>query len=579
MGAAVPKFSTDAGAAMGGIARTGFSAEENSSIKSMRLRLARSLLLCSMDIAARVGLGPGGQQQRESRNGLREAGRRCGRHGRYGASEARASGERFGDPGRTCRRDPGCRHEPRFDRHRANRAAPGRCSHLSGRADLDCVAGTRPRDGQFRPAAAAMARTRRQQRQHGGELGVCFHRQSDRERGVWRSPRHRAHQLRHGGTGGCCCKNYRDRRSQDDRLRGDRPCRTDHGFRQGRFVQLDGLPRDRRGDDHQFNYRQDRDGVYAGIHFLRAGLRAFGGEYVHHPDRHDDGRQGNRRRLVAVEPNSGHARQSRRWIHFHRPCDLPHAQAAYHGARALDRAEAGAGGMSGTEIDLRLATDQQAGDFEPEQKRYLEGFVAGLQIAKAAKAVAGGGAAAPSPATGPAIAEPGGPEAAALKAQNRVLAAGGKLSDPEKFKREEHPFDTYDRLKTHAAKGEFPKPPDNFRWRFFGLFYVAPNQNAYMCRLRLPNGILKSAQLVGVADLAERFGGGYAHITTRANLQIREIAASNAVAMIDTRPYAREWHFHILNDRSLYGLPRKFNVAFDGAGVIPALEDTNDIGF
>src|SRR5262249_28799856 len=49
--------------------------------------------------------------------------------------------------------------------------------------------------------------------------------------------------------------------------------------------------------------------------------------------------------------------------------------------------------------------------------------------------------------------------------------------------------------------------------------------------------------------------------------------------LIDTRPYAREWHFHILNDRSLYGIPRKFNVAFDGAGMIPVLEDTNDIGF
>jgi ferredoxin-nitrite reductase len=49
--------------------------------------------------------------------------------------------------------------------------------------------------------------------------------------------------------------------------------------------------------------------------------------------------------------------------------------------------------------------------------------------------------------------------------------------------------------------------------------------------------------------------------------------------LIDTRPYAREWHFHILNDRSLYGIPRKFNVGFDGAGVIPVLEDTNDIGF
>jgi ferredoxin-nitrite reductase len=49
--------------------------------------------------------------------------------------------------------------------------------------------------------------------------------------------------------------------------------------------------------------------------------------------------------------------------------------------------------------------------------------------------------------------------------------------------------------------------------------------------------------------------------------------------LLDTRPYAREWHYHILNDRSLYGLPRKFNVAFDGAGKIAVLEDTNDIAF
>jgi len=263
-----------------------------------------------------------------------------------------------------------------------------------------------------------------------------------------------------------------------------------------------------------------------------------------------------------------------------------------------------------SEADLRSAAGAQAGDFEPEQKRYLEGFVAGIQIAKAAKSVAG----ATSPGGAAAEPEPIGPDAAGLKAQNRVLASGGKLSDPEKFKREQHPFDTYGRLKEHAAKGEYPKPPDNFRWRFFGLFYVAPNQNSYMCRLRMPNGIVKAAQFAGLADLAARYGGGYSHVTTRANLQIREIEAHNTVAMIegvqdlglcsrgsgadnirnvtgtatagidpqeliDTRPFAREWHFHILNDRSLYGLPRKFNVAFDGAGTIPVLEDTNDIGF
>ena len=160
----------------------------------------------------------------------------------------------------------------------------------------------------------------------------------------------------------------------------------------------------------------------------------------------------------------------------------------------------------------------------------------GLQIAKTAKGLSGslaGSAAGLAGAVSAPAPEPVGPDAAALKAQDRVLKAGGKLSDPEKFKREEHPFDTYERLKDLGSRNEYPKPPDNFRWRFFGLFYVAPNQNSYMCRLRMPNGILKAAQFAGVADLAERYGGGYAHVTTRANLQVREIEAKNAVAMIE----------------------------------------------
>src|SRR6516162_5307239 len=116
-----------------------------------------------------------------------------------------------------------------------------------------------------------------------------------------------------------------------------------------------------------------------------------------------------------------------------------------------------------------------SGDFNPEQKRYLEGFVAGLQIAKAARASAG----APT-SSGAKTAEPGGPDAAHLRAQDRVLAAGGKLSEQEKFKRELHPFDGYERLKAQAANNEYPKPPDNFRWRFFGLFYVAQSELLYV---------------------------------------------------------------------------------------------------
>ncbi|HEX6001825.1 MAG TPA: NirA family protein [Hyphomicrobiaceae bacterium] len=246
------------------------------------------------------------------------------------------------------------------------------------------------------------------------------------------------------------------------------------------------------------------------------------------------------------------------------------------------------------------------GELTEEQKLYLEGFTSGLQAGRTARNDNG-----TLPGT---TSEPVGPDAAGLKAQDRFMAAGKKLSDPEKFKRELNPFDGYEKLKAQAARNEPPKADDNFRWRFHGLFYVAPNQKSYMCRLRIANGILKHWQLTGLADLAESHAGGYAHITTRANLQIREIEPRNAVSLIeaiqdlglcsrgsgadnirnvtgsptagidpqellDTRPYAREWHFHILNDRSLYGLPRKFNVAFDGAGTVPALEDTNDIGF
>ena len=163
-------------------------------------------------------------------------------------------------------------------------------------------------------------------------------------------------------------------------------------------------------------------------------------------------------------------------------------------------------------------------DFEPEQKGYLEGFVAGVQIATAARE---------SGRASQGKKEPVGPDAEHWRAQERVLSAGGKLSEQERFKRELHLFDGYERLKAQASSNEYPKPADNFRWRLFGLFYVAPNQNSYMCRLRMPNGILTHGQFAGVADLSERYGGGYAHVTTRANLQVREIEARNAVAMVE----------------------------------------------
>jgi ferredoxin-nitrite reductase len=245
-----------------------------------------------------------------------------------------------------------------------------------------------------------------------------------------------------------------------------------------------------------------------------------------------------------------------------------------------------------------------AAGFSEEQKQYLEGFLGGV-LAKRAGQVA-------TPAPPPSPATPASDIHRA--AQDRVLAEGKKLTPEELAKREAHPLDLWDTLQANAAAAQFPKGLDVYRHKFHGLFYVAPAQNAFMCRLRVPNGILSAYQLRGIAEIAQRWGGGHADVTTRANLQIREVGAKDALdvltaiqdlgltsrgsgadnirnitgsptagidpqELIDTRPLARELHHYILNHRELYGLPRKFNIAFDGGGEVGALEDTNDIGF
>ena len=240
-----------------------------------------------------------------------------------------------------------------------------------------------------------------------------------------------------------------------------------------------------------------------------------------------------------------------------------------------------------------------------EQKQYLEGFLSGVAAKRAARA----------PPAAPVGAEPAAaPGDIHRAAQDRFLAQGKTLVPEELAKRQGHPLDMWDEIAANVAAARFPKGTDVFRHKFFGLFYAAPAQDAFMCRLRIPNGILSAHQLRGIADIAERHGGGYAHVTTRANLQIREIGATQALAvlmavqelgltsrgagadnvrnitgsptagidpqeLIDTRPLARALHHYILNHRELYGLPRKFNIAFDGGGLVAVLEDTNDIGF
>ncbi|WP_289297627.1 NirA family protein [uncultured Reyranella sp.] len=247
-------------------------------------------------------------------------------------------------------------------------------------------------------------------------------------------------------------------------------------------------------------------------------------------------------------------------------------------------------------------------EFDDAQKQWLQGFVSGIEARKAADKLAS------RPPGAPAAGQAIGPDALQHAAQDRAMAAGGRLVAEETAKRARHPLDRWDELVGRAGAGQFPKGIDVFLTKYHGLFFVAPAENSFMCRLRMPNGILNAWQMRGLADAADAFGGGYADMTTRANLQIREIPARHAVDLLlavqdlgltargsgadnirnitgsptagidpqelyDTRPLCRAMHHYILNHREMYGLPRKFNIAFDGGGRVPVLEDTNDIGF
>ena len=126
-------------------------------------------------------------------------------------------------------------------------------------------------------------------------------------------------------------------------------------------------------------------------------------------------------------------------------------------------------------------------DFIAEQKRYLEGFMSGLQRAASRAARAGGGAAAPPSRSGPMRLH--------IAAQDRIVGARRQARRPGKVEARRSIRSTPMRdFEEQAQSNANPKPDDNFRWRYHGLFYVAPAQDSYMCRLRIPNGILHAWQ-------------------------------------------------------------------------------------
>lgn len=158
--------------------------------------------------------------------------------------------------------------------------------------------------------------------------------------------------------------------------------------------------------------------------------------------------------------------------------------------------------------------------------------------------------------------------------------------------------------------------PDE-KWRPFrlvnGIYGQRQGGTWQMVRIKLPAGIASSDQLERSADLAQEFGRGLVHLTTRQDFQIhwvplervpdfmrglaesgmttreacgnavRNVAAEalagvNPAEAFDVTPYANAVAEFLLRHPKTQGLPRKFKIAFSGSDDDAGQAAINDIG-
>jgi sulfite reductase beta subunit-like hemoprotein len=153
-------------------------------------------------------------------------------------------------------------------------------------------------------------------------------------------------------------------------------------------------------------------------------------------------------------------------------------------------------------------------------------------------------------------------------------------------------------------------------WRRFRLLrgtYAQRQDGVQMLRIKVPQGIVTGSQLRALAGVAMRYSRGFAHITTRQNIQyhfvaladveraMRELADSGLTSreacgnsvrnvtgcpyagtspdeIFDVTPYAERMTRYFLRHPLSGILPRKFKIAFEGCPDDHIFTSINDIG-
>ncbi len=178
-------------------------------------------------------------------------------------------------------------------------------------------------------------------------------------------------------------------------------------------------------------------------------------------------------------------------------------------------------------------------------------------------------------------------------------------------------LDVWPDLLRYAASGMAASdvPEDDLqRLKWYGIFYRPQRPETFMMRLRIAGGRLTSTQARAIAGVAERFGGGTADITSRQNLQLRDLALRDLPAvlgtlaaagvttlqtgldnvrnyigcplagidadeLVDTTPLLEALGRAQLGTREYSNLPRKFNLSLTGCREDCGHAQTQDLGF
>jgi len=156
---------------------------------------------------------------------------------------------------------------------------------------------------------------------------------------------------------------------------------------------------------------------------------------------------------------------------------------------------------------------------------------------------------------------------------------------------------------------------DQFRpFRLKHGIYGQRQAGVQMVRCKIPGGLLTAAQVEQLGRVADEFGGGRGHLTTRQNIQyhfvplarvpdlmhlLADVGLTNREAcyntvrnvtacpwagiahdeVFDVRPYAQRVAYAFLRKDLTSDLPRKFKIAFDGCAGDDCIQGAiNDIG-